>query len=80
MEIDGICKVLGEVDGGDSGKADSELISYKNALLGLTEAIILLSGGIEGQWDVLARVVVVVSGHCGPHYWTNDVNRQLANG
>ena len=78
MEIDGICKVLGEVHEGDSGKADSELISYKNALLGLTEVI--LSGGVERQWDMLARVVIVVSGHCGPHYWTNDVNRQLANG
>lgn len=78
MEIGGICKVLGEVDEGDPGKADSELIGYTNALLGLTEAI--LSDGVEGQWDVLARVVVVVSGHCGPHYWTNDVNRRLANG
>jgi hypothetical protein len=51
-----------------------------------TEALKKLAWLIEeitpsgGEVGVFARALVIAAGHCGQHYWTNAVNRQLANG
>lgn len=81
-EVCELCGVLrleasaGQVD-------DERRNAYKEALKKLLvlmqkqETQIALVGQ---QCDILAQVVVVAAAHAGTHYWTDDINRQLANG
>lgn len=76
--MEGLCGVLGNIgengaEEGDSG--DHELSTFTQALKKL-----LVELPSEEETAVLARMLLMALGHSGEHYWTNTLNRQLANG
>lgn len=83
--MDELCETLGNitvksgaVEEESEGSSAEELSAFTQALKKLLRLIEEIPG--EGDGVVFARVVVVVAGHSGQHYWTNPVNRQIATG
>lgn len=75
--MEGVCEVLEDTRAIDAeGEKDKQLNAYKTALNSLLRLVREFCEDLE----LRARVLVVVAGHSGPHYWTNTTNRQLANG
>lgn len=56
---------------------EKELANFTSALQRLREG--LSNRGVDLGESVLARALVGAAGHTGQHYWTNLVNRELAN-
>lgn len=83
--MDELCETLGNIAVKSVAVAEESERSSAEELSAFTQALNKLLRLIEEILDdggvvVFARMMVVVAGHTGQHYWTNSVNRQLATG
>lgn len=81
-ELAAACDELGivstVVEEREEKSGEKELANFTSALQRLREG--LSNRGVDLGESVLARALVGAAGHTGQHYWTNLVNRELANG
>lgn len=82
-EVCGVCEVLETTKTVEGERAkECQFSTYGEALKRLLRFVQELPDDFKGEKKLLyvSRLLVVCAGHCGPHYWTNASNRQLANG